>query len=195
MLGEEKITAMANGLQFKTARDLFAANAAAARDMTAVPTDQPSLEFCRLLLAGRTPEEAITFCAYLLPDRAAIWWGHECLGHLTELLEEQDRALLALVQDWVSDPYNPGRLAAVDEAAAAQQRTPAVWIALAVKCHLNGSGVERTNGSSPRPLSAAHAVNAGILTGLARVAIADRSSVLSAFVEMGIQLAEIEALR
>jgi len=55
--------------------------------------------------------------------------------------------------------------------------------------------VERTNGSSPRPLSAAHAVNAGILTGLARVAIADRSSVLSAFVEMGIQLAEIEALR
>ena len=193
LLGEEKITAMANGLQFKTARDLFAANAAAARDMTAVPTDQPSLEFCRLLMAGRIPEEAITFCAYLLPDRVAIWWGHECLGHLTELLEEQDRALLALVQDWVSDPHSPGRHAAVDEAVEARQRTPAVWIALAVKWHLNGSGVSQANGS--RPLSAAHAVNAGILTGLARVAIADRSSVLSAFVEMGIQLAEIEALR
>ncbi|UVK38470.1 hypothetical protein LHFGNBLO_005636 [Mesorhizobium sp. AR10] len=186
---------MANGLRFTTARDLFAANSSAAGDMTAIPTDQPSLEFCRLLLAGRTPEEAITFCAYLLPDRAAIWWGHECLGHLTELLEEKDLALLALVQDWVSEPHNPGRHAAVDEAATPQQRTPAGWIALAVSWHVNGSAGDRANGSIPRPLSAAHAVNAGILAGLARVALADRFSVLTAFVEMGIQLAEIEALR
>jgi Family of unknown function (DUF6931) len=184
---------MADGLRFKTARDLFAANPAAARDMRASPTDQPSLEYCRLLLAGRTPEEAITFCAYLLPDRAAIWWGHECLGHLSELLEERDRKLLALVQDWVSEPDNPGRHAAVDEAAGPHQRTPAAWIALAVRWHVDGSAEHRVNGSRPRP--AAHAVNAGILAGLARVAVVDRFSVLTAFVEMGMQLAEIEALR
>ncbi|TIW09783.1 MAG: hypothetical protein E5V81_30335, partial [Mesorhizobium sp.] len=41
---------------------------------------------CRALLAGRVPEEAVTFCAYLLPERAAVWWGHECLSHLAELL-------------------------------------------------------------------------------------------------------------
>jgi hypothetical protein len=178
---------MTNALRFKTARDLFAANPAAARDMRAIPTDQPSLEFCRLLLAGRTPEEAITFCAYLLPDRAAIWWGHECLGHLTELLEEQDRVLLALVQDWVSEPHDPGRRAAVDDATTPHQRTPAIWIALAVRWHSNGWAVGLP------PLPAAHAVNAGILAGLARVAVVDRLSVLTAFVEMGIQLAEVEA--
>jgi hypothetical protein len=44
-----------------------------------------------------------------------------------------------------------------------------------------------------QPFPAAHAVNAGILAGLARVALADRFAVLSAFVEMGIQMAEIEA--
>ncbi|RUZ31828.1 hypothetical protein EN948_36565, partial [Mesorhizobium sp. M7A.F.Ca.US.003.02.1.1] len=44
------------------------------------------------------------------------------------------------------------------------------------------------------PFPAAHAINAGILAGLARVALADRFTVLSAFVEMGIQMAEIEAL-
>ena len=56
-------------------------------------------------------------------------------------------------------------------------------------------GGDRANGSRLRPLPAAHAVNAGILAGLARVAVADRFSVLTAFVEMGIQLAETEALR
>lgn len=185
---------MVNGLQFQTARDLFAANSAVAWDMTAVPTDQPSLEFCRRLMAGRIPEEAITFCAYLLPDRAAIWWGHECLGHLTELLEEQDLETLALVQDWVGEPNNASRRAAVAEAAMTRQHTPAGWIALAVQRHINGLA-DQTNGSRLRPLPAAHAVNAGILAGLARVAVADRFSVLTAFVEMGIHLAETEALR
>ncbi|TIU05953.1 MAG: hypothetical protein E5W40_20305, partial [Mesorhizobium sp.] len=61
------MAAMANELRFKTARDLFMAYPAVARDMVARPTEQPSIEFCRALLAGRVPEEAITFCAYLLP--------------------------------------------------------------------------------------------------------------------------------
>ncbi|MER9728802.1 hypothetical protein [Mesorhizobium sp. M0217] len=184
---------MVNGLRFQTARDLFAANTAVARDMTAVPTDQPSLEFCRRLMAGRIPEEAITFCAYLLPDRAAIWWGHECLGHLTELLEEQDLATLTLIQEWVGDPNNATRREAVAGAAMTQQHTPAGWIALAAQRHI--SGLAAQNGSGLRPLPAAHAVNTGILAGLARVAVADRFSVLTAFVEMGIHLAETEALR
>jgi hypothetical protein len=185
---------MVNGLRFQTARDLFAANTAVARDMTAAPTDQPSLEFCRRLMTGRIPEEAITFCAYLLPDRAAIWWGHECLGHLAELLEEQDLETLARVQEWISEPGSASRRAAVAEAAEARQQTPAGWLALAAQRHIKGPA-ERTNGSRLRPLPAAHAVNAGILAGLARVALADRFSVLIAFVEMGIHLAETEALR
>jgi hypothetical protein len=55
--------------------------------------------------------------------------------------------------------------------------------------------VRRSIGRRSRPLPAAHAVSAGILAGLARVALANRFSVLTAFVEMGIQLAEIEAQR
>ena len=53
------------------------------------------------------PEEAITFCAYLLPGRAAVWWAHECLSQLAELLGDRDLELLALVhyllQLWVLD--------------------------------------------------------------------------------------------
>ncbi|WP_376705380.1 hypothetical protein RQ479_12975 [Mesorhizobium sp. ISC25] len=192
---------MANGLRFKTARDLFIACPAAARDMRTLPTEQRSIEFCRDLLAGRVPEEAITFCAYLLPDRAAVWWAHECLGHLSELLDETDQKLLALVSNWVSEPGSAHHRAALGQATAAPPTTPGAWIALAAGWRDNGlvagGSVGRAAEEPPalQPFPAAHAVNAGVLAGLARVALADRFAVLSAFVEMGLQMAEIEALR
>jgi hypothetical protein len=186
---------MTNELRFKTARDLFIACPAVASDMRALPTEQPSIEFCRTLLAGRVPEEAITFCAYLLPERAAVWWAHECLSHLTELLDGRDQELLALVSDWVGEPDSPHHRAAVSRAMATPPTTPASWIALAAGWRGDGSALDATAVSALQPFSAAHAVNAGILAGLARVALADRFSVLCAFVEMGIQMAEIEALR
>ncbi|WP_208866585.1 DUF6931 family protein [Mesorhizobium sanjuanii] len=184
---------MANELRFKTARDLFMACPAVAADMVASPSEQPSIEFCRTLLAGRVPEEAITFCAYLLPERAAVWWAHECLSHLTDLLDSGDHELLALVHDWVSQPDSPYHGAEVSQAAAMPPTTPAAWIALAAGWHGNGSATEAPALSALPP--AGRAVSAGVLAGLARVALVDRFSVLSAFVEMGIQLAETEALR
>lgn len=186
---------MANGLRFKTAQDLFTACPAAARDMRTLPTGQDPIEFCRDLLAGRVPEEAITFCAYLLPERAAVWWAHECLSHLTDLLDGNDHELLADVREWVSEPDSPHHRAAVNKAGATPPATPGGWIALAAGWRDNGSAMDATRLSTLQPFPAAHAVNAGILAGLARVALADRFSVLSAFVEMGIQMAEIEALR
>lgn len=170
---------MAEELRFRTARNLFEAYPDAARDMLASPTDEPPADFCRALLGGRTPEEAITFCAWLLPMPAAIWWAHECLDNLGELFDEPDRRLLAQVGDWVGAGGNGPPL--LDVMATPDQRTPAVWIALAT-----GRSVE---------LPAAHAVNAGILAGLARVALEDRHDVLAAFVEMGLQLAGNEALQ
>ncbi|TGQ77105.1 hypothetical protein EN851_23510 [Mesorhizobium sp. M8A.F.Ca.ET.208.01.1.1] len=184
---------MANGLRFKTARDLFTACPAIAEDMRTLPTDQNSIAFCRHLLAGRVPEEAITFCAYLLAERAAVWWAHECLSHLTELFDGTDQELLAHVRDWVAEPDNPRHQAAVRTAATTPATTPVGWIALAAGWRNNGSAMDATTTPALPPLPAAHAVNAGILAGLARVALADRFAVLSAFVEMGIQMAEIEA--
>ncbi|RWG88638.1 MAG: hypothetical protein EOQ69_00365 [Mesorhizobium sp.] len=183
------MAAMANGLRFRTARDLFSACPAVVHDMKAAPTDQPSIEFCRALLAGRVPEEAITFCAYLLPERAAIWWAHECLGNLAELLGDRDLELLALVGDWVGEPGNPDHRAAVAQAVEVPPPTPAAWIALAAGWRDSDQAIDRAATEFP----AAHAVGAGILAGLARVSLADRFAVLSAFVEMGIQMAEIEA--
>lgn len=161
--------------------------------MRTVPSEQDPIAFCRSLLAGRVPEEAITFCAYLLPERAAVWWAHECLSHLTDLFDGTDQELLAYVHDWVAEPDNPRHLAAVSTAAATSPTTPVGWIVLAAGWRDNGSAMAATVAPALHPFPAAHAVNAGILAGLARVVLADRFAVLSAFVEMGIQMAEIEA--
>jgi hypothetical protein len=179
---EEGVAVMAHGFRFKTARDLFTTCPAIARDMRTPPTDQNPVEFCRDLLAGRVPEEAITFCAYLLPERAGVWWAHECLSHLTDILDVNDQQLLVLVHDWVGEPDR--HRTAIDAATATPPTTPVGWIVLAA--------ARRDNSAA---MTTGQAINAGILAGLARVALADRFSVLSAFVEMGIQMAEIEALR
>ncbi|MBZ9857252.1 hypothetical protein LB566_25995 [Mesorhizobium sp. CA13] len=185
---------MVNGLRFKTARDLFTACPAIGKEMRTPPTEQPSLAFCRDLLAGGIPEEAITFCAYLLPERAAVWWAHECLSHLSDWFDQADHELLALVRDWVGEPDSPRHRADLIAAAARPPTTPVGWIALAAGSHEDGAEMDATSVSALQPFPLAHAISAGILTGLARVALADRFSVLSAFVEMGIQMAEIEAL-
>ncbi|MEI9411982.1 DUF6931 family protein [Mesorhizobium salmacidum] len=178
---------MANELGYRTARDLFLACPAIARDMKSLATGQPPLDFCRNLLAGRVPEEAVTFCAYLLPERAAVWWGHECLRNVAELLGNRELDLLALVHARVGEPDNPHHQSVLSKSLDLPPATPAAWIALAAVWRDPTLKME----SSGFP--AAHAVNAAILAGLARAALADRFTLLSAFVEMGIQMVEMEA--
>ncbi|MFE0018426.1 DUF6931 family protein [Mesorhizobium sp. NPDC059054] len=178
---------MANELGYRSARDLFLACPAIARDMKSPATERPPLEFCRALLVGRIPEEAITFCAYLLPERAAIWWGHECLRNLAELLTGEDVQLLGIIHDWVAEPDNPRHRAALSDVVDVSPMTPAAWIALAATWRDPAFNMASTG------FPAAHAVNAGILAGLASVSLVDRFAVLSALVEMGIQIVEMEA--
>lgn len=181
---------MTSKLRFNTAKELFEAFPSASADMKAAPTDQPSIEFCRAQLAGRIPEEAVTFCAYLLPRRVAVWWGHQCLSHIPDALDDQDRAMLQLAEDWVRDPEEDRRYAALDQAMAAEMKTPGVWIALAAGWSGGSLSPRGLAPVTPQPFLTARAVNAGILGGLARVATAQRVQMLGGFVEMGITLAE-----
>ncbi|TGV74899.1 hypothetical protein EN792_057120, partial [Mesorhizobium sp. M00.F.Ca.ET.149.01.1.1] len=153
------MAAMANELGYRSARDLFLACPAIARDMKSTAANQAPLEFCRALLAGRVPEEAVTFCAYLLPERAAVWWGHECLSNLSELLVDRDLELLALVSDWVGEPGNPRHRAALGQAVDPSPATPAAWIALAAAW--SDPPFDRISTG----VAAAHAVSTGIPTG------------------------------
>ncbi|MBZ9938987.1 hypothetical protein LB518_22005 [Mesorhizobium sp. BR1-1-16] len=179
--------AMVDGLRFRTARELYTACPSVRDAMTAAPDDRPSLDFCRGLLQSRVPEESITFCAHLLSGRAAVWWGHECLGHLTDWLDGRDVETLAMLRNWVGAPADPDCATALHIAASVDAQTPVSWLVQAAYA--------LSEASSSAACEAARGVNTGVLAALARVNLEERAAVLLAFAEMGMQLAELEALR
>lgn len=181
---------MAGRLRFRTAKELFNAFATAADDMKVAPTEESSVVFCRKLLDGSIPEEAVTFCAYLLPRHIAVRWGHQCLVRLVETLDEQDRHMLALAEAWVSEPEEDNRYAALDAAMATQVKTPGVWIALAVGWSGGSLAPRGLSVVTPPPHLTPRAVNTAILAALARVPVDKRQSTMRDFVDMGLGMAE-----
>ena len=181
---------MNNRLRFNTAKELFETFPTAAEDMTAVGSEQPSLDFLRSLLSTATPEDAVTFCSYLLPRRVAVWWGHQCLRNLPEGITDQDESLLATAEEWVREPEEDRRYAALDAGMSASIKTPGAWIALAAGWSGGSMAPSGMAPVVPPPYLTARAVNAGILSALARVPIKQRAMVLEACVSMGIQMTE-----
>ena len=62
-------------LRFATARDVAEAFPTLVEDMLAEPGEREPLAFLRELADGETPEDAVSFCAYVLPRRDAVWWA------------------------------------------------------------------------------------------------------------------------
>ncbi|MYZ50332.1 DUF6931 family protein [Propylenella binzhouense] len=174
-------------LRFSTAAELFEAFPAARDDMRAEPDDRPILEFLRGLANGPTPEEAITFAAYLLPRREAVWWAHQCLRQVPDALTAQDQEMLAAAEAWVREPEEALRRAALDRAMAASGKTPGVWVALAAGWS-GGSMTPEAPGTVAPPFLTPRAVNAAVLGILARVARPYREETLNAFVTMAVRL-------
>jgi hypothetical protein len=181
---------MSNRLRFTTALELFEAFPTAAEDISAAPSPQPSLDFLRGLGDSATPEDAVTFCAYLLPRRVCVWWGHQCLKNLPDSLAAQDGSLLELAELWVREPEEDRRYAALDAGMMAPVKTPGVWIALGAGWSGGSLAPPGMAPVVPQPFLTARAVNAGVLSAIARVAIRQRAAVLGACIAMGIRMTE-----
>ncbi|PXA98380.1 hypothetical protein DMC47_08810 [Nostoc sp. 3335mG] len=184
------ITPHAPGLAHALAAEIFAALPAVGEDMAGRPHNgDAALVFFPALLESKTPEEAITFGSYLLPPRKGVWWAHQCVSGLLHLLGEDDRHMLQLAEDWVRQPEEGQRVAALTGAMTARTKTPGVWVALAAGW-TSGSMVGPDLPAVPPPAYLTpRAVNAAILSGLARVDLLHRAQTLKAFVDMGLNLA------
>lgn len=180
---------MAQRLRFGTARELFEAFPAALDDMVARPNDRHSLEFIKDLAASATPEDAITFTAYMLDRREAVWWGHQCLHALPDRLSPEDLQMLAYAEDWVRRPEEATRVAALEAGMGSPTKTPGVWIALAAGWSGGSMVGPEQMAVEPPPHLTAKAVNAGVLSVLARADRKARAATLNSFVSMGIRLA------
>src|SRR5688572_18990279 len=161
-------------LRFSSARDVFEAFPTAHDDLEAKPTDQPPLVFLEALMESDTPEDAVAFCAYLLPRREAVWWACQCVRELNSSRNPAEDKALAAAEDWVREPEEERRRTALDTGSDSDRNAPATWAALAA----GWSGGSMTPVDQPPapcpPHLTAKAVRAAVLTALARVPVKQR---------------------
>ena len=76
--------------------------------------------------------DALVLVARVLPKRYVVAWACECFKSLLPgraQANSVDRAGLALAQQWLTDPAEENRRAALEFAAAGEFATPGAWLA------------------------------------------------------------------
>jgi uncharacterized protein DUF6931 len=174
-------------LRFATAREVFDSFPSATDDIRAEPTDQSPLVFARALADGPTPEDAIGFCAYLLPRREAVWWACQCLRSLSPTLTPAEASFIEAAEAWVREPEDHRRRAALNVGLAGNRNGAATWVALAAGWS-GGTMMAGENAVPCPPHLTAKAVRVAVLTGLARISAGDRAGRIRACLEGAVRL-------
>jgi hypothetical protein len=182
-------------IRFASARDVFEAFPTASDDLEAKPTDEPPLAFVKALMRSDTPEDAVGFCAYMLPRREAVWWACQCVRTLNSARTSAEDKAIAAAEDWVREPEEERRRTALDLGSESDRSAPATWAALAA----GWSGGSMTPSDQPAapcpPHLTAKAVRAAVLTALARVPVKERSERMKTCLEEALRLVGEEPAR
>jgi hypothetical protein len=175
-------------LRFSAARDVFEAFPTARIDIKAQPSDQSPVAYLRGLASGPTPDDAIAFCAYLLPRREAVWWAGQCVRALIGEPTENDETALTAAEEWVREPEEHQRRHVLEIGLAADQGAASTWVALAAGWS-GGPMIVGDHGGPPAPpqLTAQSAATA-IKLALGRRQ--DRGAEIARCVERGVRIAE-----
>jgi hypothetical protein len=175
-------------IRFAFAQEVFAAFPTAYEDIKAKPAQEPPLVFLRSLVKGPVPEDAITFCAYLLPRREAVWWASQCVRALIGAPTEYDETAIKAAEDWVVEPEEPKRRAALQIGMTGNRKAASTWVALAAAWS-GGSLVVSEYGGPPAPPQLTAKAATGALM-LALLNKPDRVAEITRCIERGIQIAE-----
>ncbi len=184
-----------SNLRFFTAREVFEAFPGAAGDMAGAPQDdaEQPLAFLARLLASKTPEDAISFCAYLLGRREAVWWACACHRLFGAPTDRDDEKALLVAEAWVREPEEHRRRAALALGLAGNHALAGTWLSLAAG---GAGGTFIINGQAGPPIPAdmtAKAVRSAVLISLARLPIRERAARLPACVDICRRLAQGQA--
>jgi hypothetical protein len=176
-------------IRFATVRDLYEAFPIAQDDVGAEPSDEPALDFLRALAEEEKWEAAVSYCAYLLPRREAVWWGCQSLRRIQPHRGPKDTAAIEIAEAWVRDPEEQNRRAALDFGTDGDHRAPATWMALAAGWS-GGSVVPLEFGHAPAaPYQTARAIRAGLLGAMAWAPNESLPKVMKECLEEGVKLA------
>ena len=175
-------------LRFATVLEVYDAFPTLRDDITASPSEDAPIPFLEGLAATPTPEDAITFCAYLLPRREAVWWACQCARGLLGIAAEDGDDAMRSAEDWVRLPEDGQRVAALNLGMAADRLLPTTWLALAAGWS-GGSLVHSHHGPVPaQPYMTARAARAALLIALAKVPARDRATQIRICVASGVKL-------
>lgn len=180
--------------RFATARDVFEAFPAAYEDIDAEPDEAAPEAFLQRLAGSATPEDALTFCAYLLPRREAVWWGCGCVrGLALDRAATEAEPSFRAAEAWVVEPNDARRREALRIGGEAATGLPSTWLAFAA----GWSGGDMLGGDGPPvpapPHLTAKAVRAAVLIALSRVPTPNRPGKLRLCVDGGLRLLETGA--
>jgi hypothetical protein len=156
----------------------------------AEPTDQCPIGFLTLLVSQGRLDEAVTFCAYLLPRREAVWWACGCARALLgDIARDEAHGLLA-AEAWVCDPNDELRRAALAIGNDGESGNPLTWVALAAGW---SGGLLSAHPKAPRPMPpymTARAIRVAVLIAAHRLNKGQRAARLKACIAEGISLAQ-----
>lgn len=177
-------------VRFATARALYETFPEVSEKIRIAPTDQFPIDFLNGLTSKDKLDEAVTFCAYLLPRREAVWWACSCARtSLGEPPHGRNACLLA-AEAWVYDPDDVRRKAALETGTQGDSNDPLTWLALAAGW---SGGLLITFPSTPVPVPTymtARAARIAVLLGTMGLRPPARAAHLKTCIAEGIKLAE-----
>jgi hypothetical protein len=176
-------------VRFATAKALFEAFPEVSQKLRVAATDQPPIDFVRALsLTGKLPE-AVTFCAYLLPRREAVWWACRRVRELFVGIAHDRADGLLVAEAWVYQPDDHHRLQALEIGAKGDRNQPTTWLALAAGW-AGGTQVSGAQQVPTPPYMTARATRVAVLLGASRLGRAERMPWLQSCIGEAIKLAE-----
>ena len=117
--------------RFVTTLALFETFPRSVTKIAAEPTEEPPTIFLKQLSAQHKFEDAVAFCAYLLPRREAVWWGCRCVRALLRDIAASRARPINAAEAWVYDPSDENRRTALEVGKQGDNNDPLSWLALA----------------------------------------------------------------
>jgi len=177
-------------IRFATASALFQTFPEVAQKIGTASSDQTPIVFLKRLCSDGKVAEAVTFCAYLLPRREAVWWACGCVRSLLGDLPKNEAVGLLAAEAWVYQPDDERRQAALEFGIRGDRNEALTWLALAAGW---SGGFFKTGGDQQHqvpPYMTARAARIAVLFSAAKLAGPERTARLKSCIAQGIKLAE-----
>ena len=171
--------------RFATTKDLLSSFPAAAAYLRDAGSPEVSLHYVERRVAEKRLDLAISYCAFLLPRREAVWWGCQCIADV-DSLNDCERECVGVARAWALRPDETRRLRALKKGLDSSNMLSGTWMALAVGRSGGNVAPAEAEPVAADPAATALAVRAALLSGATRVAHDARDAIMQRWVTLAL---------